>query len=165
MTFRSFKSCRKDIFYIFRDLKVTLRLSNSKASSSKNKFTMKLTTLFLIASLFFTYSCHKSGTDAPTLSVAAPLGDDQFTSGQPITIKGETTDVNGLHSLKISITDDKTKAVLYAQSPPVLNLKTYAFNAVWTAKVSDWTDATVTITAINHANIEVTKTIKIKIWL
>ncbi len=126
---------------------------------------MKFTTLFLVASLFCTFSCQKHATDAPTLSVAAPLGEAQFTDGQPITIKGETGDADGLHSLKITITDDKTKAVLYAQSPPVLNLKTYAFNAIWTAKVSDWTDATVTITAANHANIEVVKTIKIKIWL
>lgn len=128
---------------------------------------MKFTTLCLIASLFFTFSCqkHDGGTVAPTLSVAAPLADAQFTSGQPITIKGETADVDGLHTLKISITDDKTKAVLFAESPSVLNLKTYTINTAWTAKVSDWTDATVTITATNHSNLEITKTMKIKIWL
>ena len=127
---------------------------------------MKFTTLILILSLLTTFSCHKTSTTSPpTLSIAAPLGDDQFAGGQVIKISGETTDAEALHSLTIKITDDKTKAVLFTESPPVHDLKTYKFNVVWTAKVADWTDATVTVTAINHDEIETTKTIKIKIWL
>lgn len=127
---------------------------------------MKFTTLILILGLLTTFSCHKTSTTSPpTLSIVAPLGDDQFAGGQVIKISGETGDADGLHSLTIKITDDKTKAVLFTESPPVHDLKTYKFNVVWTAKVADWTDATVTVTAINHDEIETTKTIKIKIWL
>jgi Bacterial Ig domain len=128
---------------------------------------MKFTTVILILSLLTTFSCHKTSTTTapPTLSIAAPLGDDQFAGGQIIKISGQTADADGLHSLTIKITDDKTKAVLFTESPPVHDLKTYAFSVAWTAKVTDWTDATVTVTAINHDDLEVTKTIKIKIWL
>jgi hypothetical protein len=128
---------------------------------------MKITSILLIAALFCAVACHKTDTAAlaPTLSIAAPLGDDQFTSGQSIAIKGETGDADGLHTLTIKITDDKTKVVLFTQSPAVLDKKTYTYNVAWTAKVTDWTDATVTVTAANHGGKETIKTAKIKIWL
>jgi hypothetical protein len=125
---------------------------------------MKFTTILLIASLFCTFSCHKAATDPPTVSIVSPLADDQFSNDLVIKIKGDVSDVSALHSLTIKITDDKTKAVLFTESPVVHDLKTYAFNVAWTAKVSDWTDATVTVTAANHDEIETIKTIKIKIW-
>jgi hypothetical protein len=126
---------------------------------------MKFTTLLLILSLFCTFSCHKSSTTGPTLSIAKPLADDQFSNGQPIRMTGEVGDSDGLHTMSITITDDKTKAVLYTESPNVLNLKTYGFDKSWVAKVSDWTDATVTIKAANHGGQETVKTVKIKVWL
>jgi hypothetical protein len=125
---------------------------------------MKFTTILLFASLFCMVSCHKS-TDAPTVSITSPVADDQFSNDLVIKMKGEVSDVAGLHTMKIKITDDKTNAVLFTESPTVLNLKSYTFNTTWTAKVADWTDATVTITAANHAGTETVKSIKIKIWL
>ncbi len=121
--------------------------------------------LFLVSMLLFTVSCHKTAKDLPTLTIAAPLADDQFTSGQVITIKGEAADAVRLHALSIKITDDKTGAVLYSNEPYVHDLKSYDFNVTWTAKVNDWTDATVTITAENHDEQQTVKTVKIKIWL
>ncbi len=131
--------------------------------------TMKLLnvfkTFFLVATLFLGFSCHKTADSAPTLTIAAPLADDQFTSGQVITIKGDAADAVRLHELTIKITDDKTGAVLYSNTPYCHDLQSYAFNVTWTAKVTDWTDATVTITAENHDSQQTIKTVKIKIWL
>jgi hypothetical protein len=125
---------------------------------------MKFTTILLFTSLFCMVSCHKS-TDAPTVSITSPVADDQFSNDLVIKIKGEVADAVALHSLSITITDDKTKAVLFTESPPVHDLKTYAFSTTWKVKVSDWTDATVTVTAMNHDDKETVKAIKIKIWL
>ena len=129
---------------------------------------MKFSTLFaaflISISLLSTVSCHKSSS-APTISIDAPLTDDQFAGGQVITIKGEATDGNSIHALTIKITDDKTGAVLFTQSPSVNNQKNCPFNVTWTAKVSDWTDATVTIMAENQEAQQTVRTIKIKIWL
>ncbi len=119
----------------------------------------------LVSTLLVALSCHKTAYSLPTLSIAAPLADDQFTSGQVITIKGDAADAVRLHALSIKITDDKTGAVLYSNEPYVHDLKSYAFNVTWTAKVSDWTDATVTITAENHDDQQTVKKVKIKIWL
>ncbi len=129
------------------------------------KFLNIFTPFLLVSYLLLVISCHKTATDLPTLTIASPLVDDQFTSGQVITIKGEAADAERLHELHIKITDNKTGAVLFLSDPTVHDLKSYAFNVTWTAKVSDWTDATVTITAINHDNQQALKTVKIKIWL
>ncbi len=119
-----------------------------------------------VAILFFATSCHKNNVvDLPTLNIAAPLANDNFASGQVITIKGEAADGVNLHALTIKITDDKTGAVLFSNEPYVHDLKSFAFNVTWTAKVSDWTDATVTVIAENHDEQQVIKTVKIKIWL
>jgi hypothetical protein len=129
---------------------------------------MKFFTFFaaclITASLLATVSCHKSNS-APTISIDAPLADDQFTSGQIITIKGEATDGNSIHALTIKITDDKTGTVLFMQSPSANDQKNCPFNLTWTAKVSDWTDATVTIMAENQETQQTIRTVKIKIWL
>ena len=120
----------------------------------------------LLLSLCVSVSCHKTASvSPPTLSISSPLVDDSFSGGQVITIKGETTDAVNLHALTIKITDDKTGAVLFTSSPPCHDLKTFAFNVTWTAKVSDWTDATVSIISENHDEMQTVKTVKIKIWL
>lgn len=129
------------------------------------KFLNIFAVFFLVSMLLFTVSCQKTATDLPTLTIAAPLADDQFASGQIITIKGEAADAVNLHALSIKITDDKTGVVLFSNEPYVHDLKSYTFNVTWTAKVSDWTDATVTITAENHDEQQTVKTVKIKIWL
>ena len=121
--------------------------------------------ILLTFSLFINVSCTKTSTSGPTLTVVSPLVDDSFTSGQVITIKGETSDAVKLHGLTIKITDDKTGAVLFTSSPPCHDLKTYSFDVTWTAKVSDWTDATVSIISENHDEMQTVKTVKIKIWL
>ena len=119
--------------------------------------------LFLLISSLL--SCHKTSTDAPIVNIVTPLVDDQFTSGQDIRIKGDVSDAVNLHGLTIKITDDKTGTVLFSNTPDVHDLKTYTYDVTWKAKVSDWTDATITVIAENHAEIQTTKTIKIKIWL
>ena len=88
-----------------------------------------------------------------------------MSNGQVLAIKGQVGDANGLHTLSIKITDDKTSAVLFQTTPSVLNEKNYALNTNWTVKVSDWTDATMVITAANHAGMKVEKTVKFKLWL
>ena len=131
------------------------------------KFLKTFAALLLLCYVFiFTISCHKNNAvDLPTLNIAAPLADDNFASGQVITIKGEAADAVKLHALTIKITDDKTGAVLFSNEPTVHDLKSHTFNVAWTAKVSDWTDATVTVIVENHDDQQVVKTIKIKIWL
>lgn len=124
-----------------------------------------LKTLFLATILLIGFSCHKTADSAPTLTIAAPLADDQFANGQVITIKGDASDVVRLHELNIKITDDKTGAVLYSNAPYCHDLQSFSFNVTWTAKVTDWTDATVTITAENHDSQQTVKVVKIKIWL
>lgn len=121
--------------------------------------------ILLVTSVCLTISCHKSSSAVPTLSIAAPLADDQFINGQKIVIKGEASDAENLHALTIKITDDKTGTVLYSATPTVHDLKTYTFDVSWTAVVTDWTDATVTVIAENHDEQTTTKTVKIKIWL
>ncbi|MBL7816319.1 MAG: hypothetical protein JNL70_14965 [Saprospiraceae bacterium] len=120
--------------------------------------------VMLLLSVCFTFSCNKEASE-PAVTIAAPLVDDQFSNGQVITIKGEASDDENLHSLSIKITDDKTGAVLFSETPSVHDLKTYTFNTSWTSKVNDWTDATVTVTAVNHDDLTTIKTVKIKIWL
>jgi hypothetical protein len=123
------------------------------------------TALLLISSLLCVVSCKKTDSDAPIVNIVTPLADDQFSGGQDIRIKGDVSDAVNLHALTIKITDDKTGTVLFSNTPAVQNLKTYTYDVTWKAKVSDWTDATVTVIAENHADIQTTKTIKIKIWL
>ena len=129
------------------------------------KFLNIFKTSFLVFILLFVLSCHKTTDSAPTLNIAAPLADDNFANGQVITIKGEVADEVRLHELHIKITDDKTGAVLYSNEPSVHDLKNYDFNVAWTAKVTDWVDATVTITVENHNEQQTVKAVKIKIWL
>ncbi len=131
---------------------------------------MKKTHLFtaclFLLSLFIAIGCHKTSSSAPpTLTLTSPLVDDNFAGGQVITIKGETSDAVNLHALTIKITDDKTGTVLFSSTPTVHDIKTYTFNVTWTAKVSDWTDATVTVISENHDEMQTVKTVKIKIWL
>ena len=130
------------------------------------RFLNIITAFFSLSSLLlFSTSCHKNSADIPTLTIAAPLADDNFANNQVITIKGEAADAERLHELTIKITDDKTGAVLFSNAPYVHDLKSFAFNVTWTAKVTDWTDATMTITAENYDDQVVVKTVKIKIWL
>jgi Bacterial Ig domain len=127
---------------------------------------MRFSAIFLLFSLCTVLACKKTETPAaPSVSIVSPAADDNFANDLVIKINGEAADADGLHTLSIKITDDKTKAVLFTQSPNVLNSKKYAFNTSWTAKVTDWVDATVTVTAANHGGVETVKTVKIKIWL
>jgi hypothetical protein len=130
---------------------------------------MRFFTLLLFFSLFTVAACHKH-TDTPTaaapsVTLISPAADDNFANDLVIKINGEVAQAEGLHTLTIKITDDKSKAVLFTQSPNVLNEKKYTFNVSWTAKVTDWVDATVTVTAANHSGVETVKAVKIKIWL
>ena len=130
---------------------------------------MRFCIIFLLFSLCTVVACNKKtetpAATAPSVSLISPAADDNFANDLVIKINGEAADAEGLHTLSIKITDDKTKATLFSQSPDVLNSKKYAFNASWTAKVTDWVDATVTVTAANHSGVETVKTVKIKIWL
>jgi hypothetical protein len=123
------------------------------------------TTFLLLSTLLCVFSCKKTGTDAPIVNIVTPLADDQFSGGQVISIKGDVSDAVNLQALTIKITDDKTGAVLFSATPTVHDLKSYTYDVSWTAKVSDWIDATITVVAENHAAIQTMKTIKIKIWL
>ena len=122
-----------------------------------------LTTFLLGTSLIYTSACHKKSS-APTVSITSPAADEQFANDLVIKMKGEIGDADGLHALTITITDDKTGAVLFTKSPAVHDLTTYTFGESWVAKVTDWTDATVTVTAENHDGGVTTKKVKIKIW-
>ena len=123
-----------------------------------------LTVFLLATSLIYTSACHKKGTEGPTVTITSPAVDDQFANDLVIKMKGEVSDETQLHALTIKITDDKTGAVLFTKSPRVYDLPTYTFNESWTAKVADWTDATVSVTAENHDGTLTTQTVKIKIW-
>jgi hypothetical protein len=123
-----------------------------------------LASFLLMSSLFCLTACHKT-VDGPTVTITSPAADDQFANDLIVKIKGEVTDASKLHSLTIKITDDKSGAVLFTKSPAVYDLTSYTFSEAWTAKVADWVDATVTVTAENHAGEITTQTVKIKIWL
>jgi hypothetical protein len=125
--------------------------------------------LFLTV-LIFILACKKNAdviptAIAPTLTLNSPNDNDQLLGGQVLTVKGQVTDGAGLKSLSIKITDDKTSAVLFQTTPSVLNEKSVALNTSWTVKVTDWTDATMTITAINTAGMKTEKAVKFKLWL
>jgi hypothetical protein len=125
---------------------------------------------FVFTILCLVLACKKNAegspaATAPTLTLASPTENDQLLNGQVLAIKGQVGDVNGLHTLSIKITDDKTSTVLFQTTPTVLNEKNYALNTSWTVKVSDWTDATMVITAANHAGMKTEKKIKFKLWL
>ncbi len=101
----------------------------------------------------------------PTLTLNSPNDNDQLLGGQVLIIKGQVGDAKGLHTLTIKITDDKTGAVLFQNTPSVLDMKSYDLNTNWTVKVSDWIDATATVTAANHAGMKTEKKVKFKLWL
>jgi hypothetical protein len=129
---------------------------------------MKKTSRFIIAlASFFIFfqSCKKENTSNISLSVSLPNENQEFLSGQTLSIKGTTSDESGLHTLTVEVTDDKTGAMLFVKKPTVLDLKTYNFDESWAVKVSDWTDATVKITSVNHSNQSVVKSLKVKLWL
>ena len=129
------------------------------------KFSYILATFLLATSLICSSACHKKSSTGPTVSITSPAVDDQFANDLVIKMKGDISDKNQLHALTIKITDDKTRAVLFTKSPSVYDLTDYTFNESWVAKVTDWVDATVTVTAENHDGQTTTQTIKIKIWL
>ena len=122
-----------------------------------------LTTFLLATSLIYTPACRKS-KKGPTVTITSPAADEQFANDLVIKMKGNVSDENQLHALSIKITDDKTGAVLFTKSPSVYDLTNYTFNESWTVKVTDWVDATVSVTAENHDGQTTTQTVKIKIW-
>ena len=130
-----------------------------------------LSTFLLVSATLFLYTaCKKNDETAapatpPTVSMTSPVENDQMLGGQLLKIKGQISDAAGLHTLSVKITDDKTGAILFQSTPTVLNMKTYTLDASWTVKVNDWTDATMTVTATNHAAMQTVKTVKFKMWL
>jgi hypothetical protein len=102
---------------------------------------------------------------APTLTLNSPNDNDQLLGGTSLNIKGQVADGTGLKTLSIKITDDKTSAILFQADPSVSNQKNVALNTSWTVKVNDWTDATMTITAVNTAGMKTEKLVKFKLWL
>jgi Bacterial Ig domain len=102
---------------------------------------------------------------APTLTLNSPNDNDQLLGGTSLNIKGQVADATGLKTLSIKITDDKTSAILFQADPSVSNQKNVALNTSWTVKVNDWTDATMTITAVNIAGMQTEKLVKFKLWL
>ena len=129
------------------------------------KFSYIFTTFLLATSLICTSACHKKSSTGPTVSITSPTADEQFANDLVIKMKGDVSDKNQLHALTIKITNDKTGAVLFTKSPNVYDLTNYTFNESWTVKVTDWVDATVSVTAENHDGQTTTQTVKIKIWL
>jgi hypothetical protein len=129
------------------------------------RFSYLFTGFLLILSVFTSTSCHKASENGPTVSITTPAVDEQIANELPVKLTGNVSDADGLHSLTIKITDDKSGVVLFTKSPNVLNLKSYAFSESWTPKVTDWVDATVTVVAENHGAKQTTQTVKIKIWL
>jgi hypothetical protein len=121
--------------------------------------------IFIASLLMLFQNCKKENTSNISLSVSSPNENQEFSSGQILTIKGTTSDDAGLHTLTVEVTDDKTGAMLFEKKPTVLDLKTYNFDESWTIKVNDWTDATVKIMSINHNNQAIVKSLKIKLWL
>jgi hypothetical protein len=131
---------------------------------------LRLSIILVFSVVVLVISCKKKeettpAVTAPTLKLAAPTENDQLLNGQILNIKGQVGDINGLHTLSIKIIDDKTSTILFQTTPSVLNEKNYALNTSWTVKVSDWTDATMIITAANHAGMKTEKTVKFKLWL
>ncbi len=126
---------------------------------------MSRSLIVLASFLIFFQNCKKENTSNISLSVSLPNENQEFLSGQTLVIKGTTSDESGLHTLTVEVTDDKTGAMLFVKKPTVLDLKTYNFDESWAVKVSDWTDATVKITSINHNNQSVVKSLKVKLWL
>ena len=129
------------------------------------RFSYLFASFLLILSVFTSTSCHKTSENDPTVSITSPAVDEQFANELPIKLTGSVSDADGLHSMTIKVTDDKSGVVLFTKSPNVLNLKTYSFSESWTPKVTDWVDATVTVVAENHGAKQTTQTVKVKIWL
>jgi hypothetical protein len=134
------------------------------------KYFKIITTILLASSLCWT-GCIKDikmGNDtpaAPTVKVLLPIEGDQFVNGQSITIKGDIVDVATLKLLNIKITDDKTGVVYYTNSLTSKDIISNTFNVAWAAKVTDWSDSTITVTVENTSSQATSKTVKIKIWL
>jgi hypothetical protein len=126
-------------------------------------------TLLLLVSLFIlSESCKKESTTTPsviTLSVAAPNENQDFSNGDKLSIKGAVSDGNGLHTLTIEVIDDKTGKLILEKKPTVLDMKSYNFEETWNVQVSEWTNATLKVTAKNHSNETMTKSLKINLWL
>ena len=121
--------------------------------------------LLVLSSLLIFQNCKKESTATIDVALETPTENQSFSGGQILAIKGTASDGDGLHTLVIEVTDDKTGALLFEKKPAVLNLKSYNFDEKWTIKVNDWTDATVKVTAKNHSDVGMIKTLKIKLWL
>lgn len=135
----------------------------------RNRIGSVILSLFLVLSTVVFNSCKKesesSTVSPPTISSTSPSENDQLANGQVLKIKGLVTDANGLSTLSIKITDDKTNAEILKLNPTVTDMQSYTIDSEWTINVNDWLTTTMTITATNKAGQKTEKLIHFKIWL
>lgn len=111
----------------------------------------------IACSLMFCASCKKdhdhdddaSDTEKPVISLTSPLDMSTYTSGDTVWIKGLVTD-KSLHELSITLKSDKNGAVLYSSEPVVHDFTSYTLNTCWKSMVTEKTNATLTVKAVDH---------------
>ena len=106
-------------------------------------------------------SCKKDNL-APVLTITAPTESQSVKTGTDLKITGKLTD-DSLHELTVKITQTADGKELFSTSPTVHDFTTYDINETWKPTVTVDTDMTLTVTAIDHKDNTVTKTVKFKV--
>lgn len=104
-----------------------------------------------------------SDTTAPVITIAAPVANQVFNSGNIININGNITDDYGLYQGYIKITNDASGAELIRQPYIIHGIKTYNFNFSYTPVVAAVSNYTVTVSFEDHGLNTTSKMVKVKI--
>ena len=102
-------------------------------------------------------------TVAPVLVINTPLADQQFTSGNTISITGRITDESGLYRGSVKLINDANGETLKQQAYEIHGVKDYSFSVSHTAVVTTVSNYTVVVSFEDHGLNNVNRSVKIKV--
>ena len=128
-----------------------------------NRYFMKnIYILFYFGIVVTTVSCSKHNDEkiAPVITLTSPTANQSFAAAASVPITGTITD-DGLHELRITITNTATSAVLYTKTISVHDLTSYSINENWVNNVAAITNATVKVEVEDHDGYTIEKKVQI----
>ena len=129
-----------------------------------NRYFMKsIYILFYFGLVAIAVSCNKhNGGDkvVPVLTIISPAANQVYAHNASVAITGSITD-DGLHELRINITNTATSALLYTKTISVHDLTSYSINESWVNNVAAITNATIKVEVEDHDGYNIEKKIQI----
>jgi hypothetical protein len=122
---------------------------------------MKIQIIMIVTCLSIV-ACDKMKKDkvSPEVTISSPAIGFSVADSTLISISGTLADAGELHEASIKITRDSDGVVLFTSLPEVGELTSYAINESYVSPaVSVATNATLTVTAVDHTPNTTTKTV------